>query len=268
VGNDAFPLDAFLERVGYSGSLAATEDVLEAFQRALLERIPFENFDILLGRGISLEPVALFEKLIDSPRGGYCFELNGLLLMALRCIGFEVRELLARVHTSGHPTGRTHEIILVTFGRRRWIADAGFGGPSLRAPIPMEFDVVRAQESDMFRLVVAGSFGTMLQKQSEGEWRDLYSFDLGHVCQADIELGNHFTSTSSLSRFTHAPLAALHTTAGKTTLHDRTLRCIDDGVETALELNDGAAYLAALKTHFGIELDASGEDLRALGVLG
>jgi len=65
VSNDAFPLDAYLERIGYSGSLTATEDVLEAVQRAQLACVPFENFDILLGRGISLEPAALFEKLID-----------------------------------------------------------------------------------------------------------------------------------------------------------------------------------------------------------
>lgn len=264
MSHDAFPLDAYLERIGYAGALAATEDVLEAIQRAQLARIPFENFDVLLGRGISLEPAALFQKLIESPRGGYCFELNGLLLIALRALGFEVRELLARVHTRGEPTGRTHELILVTFGNRLWIADAGFGGPSLRAPIPLELDVPRTQEGESFRLVDAGPFGTMLQKQSQGEWWDLYSFDLAHVCEADIALGNHFTSTSPLSRFTQTPVAAMQTSAGKTTLLGRSIRRIENGAEAELELPAGTAYLAALKTHFGIEIDASDEALRAL----
>lgn len=268
MSNAAFPLDAYLERIGYSGPFRATEDVLETLQRSQLARIPFENFDVMLGRGVSLEPEALIDKLIRRPRGGYCFELNGLLLMALESIGFEARALLARVHTSGQPTGRTHEVVLVTLGGRRWIADTGFGGPSLRAPIPLEFDVTCTQEGETFRLVVAGTFGTMLQKQADGQWRDLYSFDLGGVCQADIDVGNHFASTSPLSRFTQTAVAALHTRSGKTTLHDRTLRRMEDGVETLLELDDGAAYLAALETHFGIELDASGEDLRALGALG
>ena len=261
MSKEAFPVDAYLERIDYSGPLTATEDVLEAIQRAQLGHIPFENFDILLGRGISLEPAVLFEKLIDSPRGGYCFELNGLLLMALRSVGFEVRELLARVHTSGQPTGRTHALILVTLDSRFWIADAGFGGPSLRAPVPFELDVCRTQDGESFWLVDAGPFGTMLQKQSEGEWRDLYSFDLAQVCRADIAVGNHFTSTSPLSHFTHTPVAALHGLTGKTTLRDRALRRIENGVEAVLELPDGAAYIAALKTHFGIEIDASAEAL-------
>ena len=46
--------------------------------RAQLATIPFENFDILLGRSILLSPESLVDKLIARPRGGYCFELNGL----------------------------------------------------------------------------------------------------------------------------------------------------------------------------------------------
>ena len=76
-----FALDHYLERLNYSGSLQPTEDRLEALHRAQHCTIPFENFDILLGRGISLEPAALLDKLVNSPRGGYCFELNGLYLM-------------------------------------------------------------------------------------------------------------------------------------------------------------------------------------------
>lgn len=257
MSRDAFPFDAYFDRIGYSGPLTATEDVLDAIQRAQLARIPFENFDVLLGRGISLEPAALFEKLIDNSRGGYCFELNGLLLMALQSIGFEARELLARVHTSGQVSGRTHELILVMLAGRLWIADAGFGGPSLRAPIPLELDVSKAQEGESFRLIDAGRFGTMLQKRSEAQWWDLYSFDLEHVCRADVIIANHFTSTSPLSHFTDTPVAALHTPAGKTTLRDRTLRRIENGVESVLEFPEGPAFMTALETHFGIVLDPS-----------
>lgn len=264
MSTDAFPLDAYLERIGYAESLSPTEEVLEAIQRAQLARIPFENFDVLLGRDISLEPDALFQKLIDSPRGGYCFELNGLLLMALQHVGFEARALLARVHTRGQPTGRTHELILVTFDSGLWIADAGFGGPCLRAPIPLELDTPRPQENECFRLVDAGRFGTMLQMQSDAQWLDLYSFDLEHVCEADVAVGNHFTSTSPFSSFTQTGVAALHTSAGKTTLYARSLKKVDNGAETKLELGEGAAYLDALKTYFGIEIDAPAEDLRGL----
>ena len=39
--------------------------------------VPFENLDIALGRKIVLTEDALFSKIIDQHRGGFCCELNG-----------------------------------------------------------------------------------------------------------------------------------------------------------------------------------------------
>ncbi|WP_372836363.1 arylamine N-acetyltransferase [Pontibacterium sp.] len=51
-------------------------------------------------------------KLVNSNRGGYCFELNSLLLLALCHFGFNARPILGRVHLSGEVTGRGHLLIL------------------------------------------------------------------------------------------------------------------------------------------------------------
>jgi N-hydroxyarylamine O-acetyltransferase len=259
-----FPLDAYLERIGYSGSTAPDEQTLEALQRAQLATIPFENFDILLGRSISLAPAALVEKLIERPRGGYCFELNGLFLLALGAIGFVARPLLARVHLRGGATGRTHELLLVELAGQSWIADVGFGGPALRAPVPLELDVPRSQHGETFRLVDAGMFGTMLQKQGADGWRDLYSFELGAVIQADIELAHHFTSTHPHSRFTTTRIAAIHHADGRTTLEDRRLRRISEEADREDLLAEGPAYLEALSKHFGIDLGVPYTSLQPL----
>ena len=265
---EVFSLERYFERIGFAGAARANAEVLEAVQRAQLARIPFENFDILLGRGISVEPAAICAKLLERPRGGYCFELNGLFLMALHAIGFEARPLLARVHLSGEPSGRSHELLLVTLGGRPWIADAGFGGTALRAPIPFELGERRVQDGQHFRLVDAGAFGTMLQSEIEGQWRDLYSFDLAHVCPADIALGNHFTSTHPSSFFTFARVAALHVPDGRLTLFDLTLRRAGPEGESTRELPEGAGYIEAMSEHFGIRLDASYEALRPLRARG
>ena len=89
-----FDLNAYLQRLNYSGEIVPTIDRLEALHRAQIYTIPFENFDILLGRGISLDPERLFDKLVNKDRGGYCFELNGLFLRVLKAIGFNARALL------------------------------------------------------------------------------------------------------------------------------------------------------------------------------
>jgi N-hydroxyarylamine O-acetyltransferase len=112
--NKLFNIERYLARLNYSGGIQPTEDRLEALHRAQAYTIPFENFDILLGRGIALESAALCDKLVRRARGGYCFELNGVFLMALQAAGFDARALLARVHLVDPPTGRGISLSSVT----------------------------------------------------------------------------------------------------------------------------------------------------------
>ena len=259
-----FDLGAYLRRIKYTGEIAPTVETLKAIHKAQFYTIPFENFDIQLGRGINLAPEAIFEKLVRKKRGGYCFELNGLFLMALKTLGFEVRALLSRVHITGTPTGRGHQIELVNIRGRQWIADVGFGGETPRIPIPLELNQPTVHDGQQIRLVETEPFGTMLQTLKNNKWMDLYSFDMGHVCQADIEYGNYFTSTHPSSFFTFNRVAALPVEKGVITVLNYTLRKTIDGKEKVQVLAEGQAYIDALKIHFGIELDEPYENLRPL----
>jgi N-hydroxyarylamine O-acetyltransferase len=259
-----FDIDAYLKRINYAGKRTPTVETLKSIHHAQLYTIPFENFDIQLGLGINLEPGAIFEKLVRKRRGGYCFELNGLFLMALKDLGFNVRALLGRVHITGTPSGRGHQIELVTIEGRQWIADVGFGGDTPRAPLRLEINQPKICDGQKVRLVDADHFGIMLQTEKENQWIDLYSFDLGYVCPADIDYGNHFTSTHPSSLFVFARVAALPVEKGAMTIFNNTLKRMIAGKEEVQELTEGKGYLDALKTHFGIELDAPYDQLRPL----
>ena len=256
MGSDLkFDCDAYLDRIGVHTPTAITEDSLEILHRAHIYTIPFENFDILLGRGINLSLDHMFQKIILRPRGGYCFELNGLFLHLLQALSFSAIPLLARVHTRGEPTGRHHQLSLVTIDGRAWIADVGFGANGLRAPIPFEMERVARQDGLDFRLIDSPPFGTMLQRLEAGKWQNLYSFDLEHVCAADIETGNHYTSTSPNSFFTCSRIADLPKPNGRVSLLDFELTVMADTGVTRTELEPGAGYLENLNDHFGIDLD-------------
>ena len=261
---DAFNLDGYLGRLNYSGAVRPTEDGLEGLHRAQFYSIPFENFDILLGRSIRLEPEKLFHKLVSRRRGGYCFELNGLLLMALTAVGFEARALLARVHTTGSPSGRGHQINLVTIKGRKWVADVGFGNPYLHAPMPLETDRPMDHGGQTLRLADAGHFGFMLQVLKGDRWQDLYSFDLQRVYPGDIAYGNHYSSTHPDSFFTSARIAILPSPNGAVRLFNQNLKKRTGEIEQVQEIGEGAAYLDVLRIHFGIELDAPYTALRPL----
>ena len=119
------------------------------------------------------------------------------------------------------------------------------------------------QDGISFRLVEAKPFGTMLQVQEGGQWQDICSFDLDeHVSQADVEMGNYFTSTHPESFFTLARIATLPNPRGRITLMNFNLRETKDGQETVTTLEPGRPYLEAIERHFGIILDAPYEALR------
>ncbi len=257
-----FNQNAYLRRIKYPEPVEATIEHLKGLHYAQIHTIPFENFDIFLNRSINLEPEKLFEKLVHTNRGGYCFELNGLFLMALQHFGFDARALLGRVHITGTPRGRGHQISLINHSGVQWIADVGFGGDNPRAPFPLTVDRPVTHYGQTIRLVADQHFGYMLQCYKNGQWENLYSFDLEHVCQGDIEYGNYYTSTNPNSLFMTARVASLPTDNGLNTLFNRTLKVNQDGKESIRILDESQSYIAALKNYFGIELDASYENLK------
>lgn len=91
-------IGAYLERIGYTGECTITLQTLTAIHEAHLRAIPYENLDIHLGRTLSLDIEAIYDKIVTRRRGGWCYEMNGLLSWALRELGFAVTT--ARAGTS------------------------------------------------------------------------------------------------------------------------------------------------------------------------
>ncbi|HEY6175060.1 MAG TPA: arylamine N-acetyltransferase, partial [Kofleriaceae bacterium] len=122
-------LDRYFARIGYDGPRDATLATLNGIANAHVQAIPFENLDVLLGRGIDLDLDAVQRKLVDDRRGGYCFEQNSLLLAVLGELGFEARPLSARVRMQrprDFVPARTHLVVRVELDGP-WLADVGIG---------------------------------------------------------------------------------------------------------------------------------------------
>ena len=102
--------------------------------RAHLLAIPYENLDIHLGRPITLDPEAMFPSSSTTRRGGWCFEMNGVLGRVLETLGFDVRYLSGAVGRAEHGwrAQGNHLVLLVTLDRP-WIVDVGFGDGFLDA---------------------------------------------------------------------------------------------------------------------------------------
>lgn len=259
-----FNKQEYLNRIQHEHNISVDFESLKSIHHAQHLNIPFENFDICLGRNIQLSPAAIFQKLVRQKRGGYCFELNGLLLMALKSFGFEARPLLGRVHLSEEPTGRSHQTTLVTIEGESWLVDLGFGAESPPIPIPFICHKPVTFKNQTYRLIESELFGYILQSKQDQSWKDLYSFDLSHVFDIDIKYGNYYTSTNPDSFFVNARMIALPLENGMLTLFNDRFKKVIGGKEEIIFLKDDPSYLKVLEKEFGIEIDAAYEDLKPL----
>jgi N-hydroxyarylamine O-acetyltransferase len=157
---DTLDIEAYYHRIGYTdGSREPTLETLSAIHLRHPQAIPFENLDPLLQRPVGLDVGALERKLLRAGRGGWCFEQNLLLAEALRTLGFRVTGLAARVMWNvpeGVVRARSHMLLLVDAIRGEpsgssHIADVGFGGLTLTAPLRLATDVEQATPHDHIR---------------------------------------------------------------------------------------------------------------------
>ena len=121
-------LRGYLERIGYDGPVAPTLECLTAIHRHQALTVPYENLDVQLKVTVDQDPAAIYEKLVVRRRGGWCYELNGLLQQSLERAGFDVRRVTGGVHRheSGEAVVGNHLVLLVQLDRV-YIADAGLG---------------------------------------------------------------------------------------------------------------------------------------------
>ena len=83
-------LAAYLARIGHTGPVQPDLATLRAVHRAHHFAIPYENLDVQLKRPVVTDPAAAFDKIVTRRRGGWCYEMNGVLGWALAEIGFNV----------------------------------------------------------------------------------------------------------------------------------------------------------------------------------
>ena len=257
--SDAFDLDAYFARIGYSGPRAATLAVLRALHLQHMMTVPFENLDVLLGRRINIESAAIRRKLIHDRRGGYCFEQNSLFRDVLRALGFTVTPLLARVRwqvPADHRTGLTHMVLRVETESRSWYVDVGLGGAGTTAPLALDTEEAQATPHETRRIVRHGNL-FLHQLRGRDEWLDVCEFSLTEPAPVDFELGNWYSCTHPKANFLNNLLVARAEPDRRVIIYncDFTYRYPDGRAETR-DITSPEELLALLAEHFQLHFPA------------
>jgi N-hydroxyarylamine O-acetyltransferase len=203
-------LDAYFARIGYRGPRSATLETLSGIHAGHAQAVPFENLNPLLKWPVRLDPASLEQKLVRDGRGGWCYEHNMLLSYVLRALGFRVTWLAARVlynAAEGAAPARSHMLLRIDLGDQPYIADVGFGGLTLTAPLRLEPDIEQSTPHEPFRLIRA-SEEFVQQAKIHGAWKTLYRFALHEQLLADYEVSNWYLSNHPESIFVTGLIAA------------------------------------------------------------
>jgi len=251
-------IESYLERINYRGSLRPTAETLRALQIAHLLAVPFENLSIHANEPIVLDDEALFAKIVERRRGGFCYEANGLFAALLRALGFEVAMLSGEVADAAGGFGPAfdHMALMVSL-EQRWLADVGFGD-SFRAPLLLDERDGQAQGARAYRIFPEDGYLVLAQREGSGEWKAQYRFTLQAYAYPDYAEMCRYHQISPESHFTQQRICSLATNDGRITLSDmRFIKTSENGERQERTLASRQEYDVILREQFGIEM--SGE---------
>ena len=272
---EAFDLGAYLRRIGWEGGRRADLATLRGVHLAHALAFPFENLDAVSGTAPSLAPWDLMAKLVHGRRGGYCYEQNTLLWLALEALGFTVSGLAGRVVLGAEsPVSRprTHMMLRVEVPGepRPYLADVGFGAVgALLTPMPLTVGAESEGGGRRHRLTRLPHDGPLelwvleAHDHRTADWTGQYAFTLEPFTAPDYEVFNWHVATNPRSPFSHRPYLQ-RTTPGRHLALDgsRFTQTRADGTVTEREITDEAEARRLAVEEFGIAVP---EGLTLLG---
>lgn len=257
---------AYLERIEYRGSIEPTVATLNTLIERHQHSVPFENIDIVrLHRPIVLDSARHFQKIVGGRRGGFCYELNGLMAWLLETLGYEVSLGYARWPNAegvwGPPFDHIVLVATVPAEAESLLVDVGFGADSPVVAIPL----IDGQEIAVAQGGVTAYRAVRLpqpphgwrieSKERDGDWSLIYEADLTPRSIGDFAKRCAYLQTAPDSHFTQNLICSLPLENGRVTIGGGRFIMTTDGNRTERPLAGMEDELELLREWFAIDLD-------------
>ncbi|MCL6458294.1 MAG: arylamine N-acetyltransferase [Gorillibacterium sp.] len=249
-------LQDYLTRLKITAPIHTDSTTLTLLQAAHLKHIPYENYDILHGIALSLEPEDLFAKIITRHRGGYCFELNGLYSELLKTIGFQVTNYASRYFIGYEDIQkRRHRVLKAEAEGQAYLCDVGVRIESPRKALRLTVDEIQTDGISQYRFTKEEAWGWMLwQKEAGKDWVRLYAFTEEPQLDIDYIMASFYCEKHPDSPFHQKTRLSIFDDNGHIALDSTVLKFYEGAniVRTA-QLEDSVALNKVAKTSFGID---------------
>lgn len=222
-------------------------ELLGQIQTNCVLHIAYENLDILKRKPLDLTPEALYEKIVLHGRGGYCFELNGLLAHMLREMGFSVSERFARfLRNETDVPMRRHRVTVVHMESGDYLLDIGVGQVAPRLPLKIEENTLHTQNGETYRFARDARHGWVLWEMHHDAWREYICFTDEEYLDVDFLQPSFYCENHPSSPFNKTFMLAIKTETGRRTIDDHTYKIFEGEQLTYIEENLSDDRLRAL----------------------
>ncbi len=245
--------DRYLQRIGFSGPLDGSPEMLGRLVRAHLEHVPFENLDVVdFGKVPELDEETLYHKIVEERRGGYCFELNMLFDGLLRSLGIHTFKAAARIMWNRDELPPvSHMVIVADREGEQYLCDVGFGGPGPKGLLMLK-EGEQTVDGEEFSVLLLEDGDWLIRGLHGGEWKQIMRFAPVPVRDPDFQLLNFYCARCGKVLFTRSRVVNLCTPGGSRALSDMELTVREKGNILKKSYGDIRELEAGLREEFGI----------------
>ena len=227
---------------------------LQKLHQKHLFNIPFENLDVHYSKRITLDFKKIYDKIILSNRGGFCYELNGLFYHLLLNLGFNATVGSARVyHEDKLSPEYDHMIVFVEIDGTHFLCDVGFGN-SFWYPLKIESMTPQLDNTSYYRFQQHIDGYWVLEKSKDNsQFKKLYRFDLVPKQVIQFLSRCEYHQTSMESQHTRQKVISKMSLSGTVQLTGRELtKKLFGEIEVKPIMNEDE-FLYHLREEFGID---------------
>ena len=218
-----------------------------------MTRIPFENLDVLLGRGFARSRQRLGQARGCSARR-LLLRARDAVLAALEPIGFRPRRQAAPWCSShARRSMRPHMFLSVPLPEGRFLVDPGFGALVPRLPLPLVEGAHSRPIGATHWMARDGAFWALRTTRDGGEV-DVWLSTLEEENPADFEVANHYTATHPASPFVNRIMLRAFAADGAVTVMNRDVTLWHGESAESTQLADRGALRGLLRGRFGFDL--------------
>ncbi|MCS0497333.1 arylamine N-acetyltransferase [Ancylobacter sp. MQZ15Z-1] len=245
-------LDAYLARIGLGRPRAADLPTLVALHHAHVTSFTWEAIDAFMGWPVDPHPHAAFAKMVDGPRGGWCYEMNGLFGAALAALGYKVTRLCAGVRRAelGDMAVGNHLTLRVDLDQP-WLAEVGLGDAIL-APVPMRLGAVE-QYGRAFAIAEADGGWLRFHNHRHGA-APSFDFRPGHCDEAALAAAHEMLIRDAGSPFLRNLVVQRHAPGRTEGIFNHTRRIVTDAGVEERPIADAREFARLMREVFQIEV--------------